>query len=125
LKIFLGYAAGVGKTFAMLEAAQQRKEQNIDVVIGLVETHGRKDTEARLAGLEVIPRKQINYHGTRLTEMDLDAILERKPQLVIVDELAHTNVTGSRHPKRHNDVEELLSAGIDVYTSVNVQHLRV
>lgn len=122
LKIFLGYAAGVGKTFAMLEAAQQRKEQNIDVVIGLVETHGRKDTEARLAGLEVIPRKQINYHGTRLTEMDLDAILERKPQLVIVDELAHTNVTGSRHPKRHNDVEELLSAGIDVYTSVNVQH---
>jgi two-component system, OmpR family, sensor histidine kinase KdpD len=122
LKIFLGYAAGVGKTFSMLEAAQQRRDQNIDVVIGLVETHGRKDTEAKLAGLEIIPRKITNYHGSTLTEMDIDAILARKPRLVVVDELAHTNVPGSRHPKRFNDVEELLAAGIDVYTSVNIQH---
>jgi two-component system, OmpR family, sensor histidine kinase KdpD len=122
LKIFLGYAAGVGKTYAMLEAAQQRKDQNIDVVIGLVETHGRKDTEAKLAGLEIIPRKQTNYHGAALSEMDIDAVLDRKPRLVVVDELAHTNVPGSRHPKRFNDVEELLAAGIDVYTTVNIQH---
>src|SRR5512133_235727 len=122
LKIFLGYAAGVGKTFSMLEAAQQRKDQNIDVVIGLVETHGRKDTEAKLADLENIPRKITLYHGSTLTEMDIDAILARKPRLVVVDELAHTNVPGSRHPKRFNDVEELLCAGIDVYTSVNIQH---
>jgi len=123
LKIFLGYAAGVGKTYAMLEAAGQRKDQNVDVVIGLIETHGRRDTEAKLAGLEVIPRKKISYHGVDLTEMDIDAILARKPQLVVVDELAHTNVPGSRHPKRYTDVEELLAAGISVYTTVNIQHL--
>ncbi len=122
LKIFLGYAAGVGKTFAMLEAAQQRKDQRIDVVIGFIETHGRKDTEAKLAGLEIIPRKQVLYRDTSFSEMDIDAILERNPTLVIVDELAHSNITGSRHPKRFNDVEELLATGIDVYTSINVQH---
>jgi two-component system sensor histidine kinase KdpD len=123
LKIFLGYAAGVGKTYAMLEAAQQRKDQNVDVVVGLIETHGRKDTEARLAGLDVIPRRVSQYHNVELTEMDIDSILMRKPQLVVVDELAHTNVPGSRHPKRYNDVEELLAAGINVYTTVNIQHL--
>ncbi len=122
LKIFLGYAAGVGKTYAMLEAAQQRKDQAIDVVIGLIETHNRKETEAKLAGLEIIPRREMSYHGVKLTEMDIDAILARKPSLVIVDELAHTNVPGSRHSRRYNDVEELLAAGIDVYTTVNIQH---
>ncbi len=122
LKIFLGYAAGVGKTYAMLEAAQQRKDQFVDVVIGLIETHNRKDTEAKLAGLEIIPRREMSYHGVKFTEMDIDAILSRNPSLVIVDELAHTNVPGSRHPRRYNDVEELLAAGIDVYTTVNIQH---
>jgi two-component system, OmpR family, sensor histidine kinase KdpD len=123
LKIFLGYAAGVGKTFAMLEAAQQRKDQHVDVVVGLIETHSRKDTEAKLAGLELIPRKVRLYHNVELSEMDIDSILARKPQLVVVDELAHTNMPGSRHPKRYNDVEELLAAGINVYTTVNIQHL--
>ncbi|NMB55703.1 MAG: sensor histidine kinase KdpD [Leptolinea sp.] len=122
LKIFLGYAAGVGKTYAMLEAAQQRKDQKIDVVIGFIETHGRRDTEAKLTGLEIIPRKQMTYHGAAFTEMDIDAILKRNPSLVIVDELAHTNIPGSRHPRRYNDVEEFLAAGIDVYTTVNIQH---
>jgi two-component system sensor histidine kinase KdpD len=122
LKIFLGYAAGVGKTFAMLEAAQQRKEQGIDIAVGYIETHGRKDTEAKLAGIEVTPRRKSNYHGANLTEMDLDEVLRRHPQLVLVDELAHSNVPGSRHPKRYQDVEELLAAGIDVYTTVNIQH---
>ena len=123
LKIFLGYAAGVGKTYAMLEAAHQRQGEGVDVVIGYVETHGRAETEALLAGLEVIPRRQISYHGAVLTEMDVDAVLARRPQLVLVDELAHTNAPGSRHPKRYQDVEELLDAGIDVYTTLNIQHL--
>jgi two-component system sensor histidine kinase KdpD len=123
LKIFLGYAAGVGKTYAMLEAAHQRKAEGIDVVVGYVETHGRAETEALLAGLETIPRLQVAYHGTTLPEIDLDAILARRPQLVLVDELAHTNVPGMRHPKRYLDVEELINAGIDVYTTVNIQHL--
>ena len=122
LKIFLGYAAGVGKTFAMLEAAQQRKEQGIDVAVGYIETHDRKDTEAKLTGLEVIPRHSSSYHGVDLTEMDLDGVLKRHPQLVLIDELAHTNIPDSRHPKRYLDVEELLGAGIDVYTTVNIQH---
>jgi len=123
LKIFLGYAAGVGKTYAMLEAAHQRKAEGVDVVVGYVETHKRVETEALVNGLEVIPRQQITYHNIQLTEMDIDAILKRKPQLVLVDELAHTNMPGSRHAKRHADVEELLEAGIDVYTTLNTQHI--
>lgn len=123
LKIFLGYAAGVGKTFAMLEAAHQRQSQGVDVVVGYIETHGRKETEALLMGLEVLSRRQSSYRGVTLTEMDLDAVLRRRPQLALVDELAHTNIPESRHTKRYQDVEELLSAGIDVYATVNVQHL--
>src|SRR5512140_286621 len=123
LKIFLGYVAGVGKTFAMLEAAHQRKEEGIDVVVAYVETHGRKETEALVAGLEVIPRRTMEYRSTNLAEMDLDAVLARRPQLVLVDELAHTNAPGLRHPKRYQDVEEILDAGINVYTTVNIQHL--
>lgn len=123
LKIFLGYVAGVGKTYAMLEAAHQRREEGVDVVVGFVETHGRKETEALLAGLEVIPRRVSEYRGISLTEMDLDAVLVRHPKIVLVDELAHTNHPGSRHPKRYQDVEEILMAGIDVYSTVNIQHL--
>jgi two-component system, OmpR family, sensor histidine kinase KdpD len=123
LKIFLGYAAGVGKTYAMLEAAHQRKNEGVDVVVGYVETHKRVETEALVNGLEVIPPRQITYHNVQLTEMDIDAILKRKPQLALVDELAHTNAPGSRHAKRHADVEELLEAGIDVYSTLNIQHI--
>ena len=123
LKIFLGYAAGVGKTYAMLEAAHSRKAEGVDVVVAVVETHGRAETEALLQGLEVVPRKQVEYRGVKLTEMDLDAVLARKPQLALVDEHAHTNAPGSRHPKRWQDIEELLNAGIDVYTTLNIQHL--
>jgi two-component system sensor histidine kinase KdpD len=123
LKIFLGYAAGVGKTYAMLEAAHQRAAEGLEVVIGYIETHHRAETEALVAGLETIPRKSLEYHGVELTEMDVDAVLARRPRLALVDELAHTNAPGSRHPKRHQDVEELLSAGIDVYTTLNIQHL--
>jgi two-component system sensor histidine kinase KdpD len=123
LKIFFGYAAGVGKTFAMLEAARQRQAQGVDVVVAYVETHGRQETAALLEGLELVPRRAIDYRGVTLTEMDLDAVLARKPQLALVDELAHTNAPGSRHPKRVQDVTELLDAGIDVYTTLNVQHL--
>jgi len=122
LKIFLGYAAGVGKTYAMLEAARLRRREGRDVVIGYVESHGRAETDALLEGLEVIPRKVINYQGVPLPELDLDAVLARKPQIVLVDELAHTNAAGSRHEKRWQDVEELLTAGIDVFTTVNIQH---
>ncbi len=123
LKIFLGAAPGVGKTYEMLSAAQARRREGIDVVIGVVETHGRAETEALTAGLETLPRSSISYRGRTLTEMDLDAILARRPRLVLVDELAHTNAPGSRHPKRYMDVEELLSAGIDVYTTLNIQHV--
>jgi two-component system sensor histidine kinase KdpD len=123
LKIFLGYAAGVGKTYAALEAVHQRRIEGVDVVIGYVETHQRAETEALVAGLEVIPRKDIEYHGVTLTEMDVDALLARRPRLALVDELAHTNAPGSRHPKRYQDVIELLDAGIDVYTTLNIQHL--
>ena len=124
LKIFLGYAAGVGKTYAMLDAAAHEcKGAGVDVVAGYVETHGRAETDALLAGLEIIPRRQVEHRGSSLTEMDVDAVLARKPQLALVDELAHTNVPGSRHPKRYQDVEELLAAGIDIYTTLNVQHL--
>ena len=123
LKIFLGAAPGVGKTYAMLEAAHERKRQGADVVVGVVETHGRKETEELLDGFEVIPRRQVDYRGRALEEMDIDAILARRPQIVLVDELPHTNVPGSRHPKRYSDVEEILDAGIDVYSTVNIQHL--
>jgi len=123
LRIFFGMCPGVGKTYAMLRAAQQRKAEGIDLVVGLVETHGRTETESLLAGLPVIPRKSLEHRGVTLTEMDLDALLARRPQLALVDELAHTNVLGSRHPKRYQDVLELLDAGIDVYTTLNVQHL--
>jgi two-component system, OmpR family, sensor histidine kinase KdpD len=123
LKIFLGAAPGVGKTYEMLSAAQARRRENVDVVIGVVETHGRTETEALTTGLETIPRRSIDYRGRSLTEMDLDAILARNPRLVLVDELAHSNAPGSRHPKRYLDVEELLAAGIDVYTTLNIQHV--
>jgi two-component system, OmpR family, sensor histidine kinase KdpD len=123
LKIFLGYIAGVGKTYEMLQAAHLRKREFIDVRIGYIETHGRPETEALVQGLEVIPRKMTEYRNVTLQEMDLDAILEISPQLVLVDELAHTNAPGSRHPKRYQDVEELLGSGIDVYTTLNVQHI--
>jgi two-component system sensor histidine kinase KdpD len=123
LKIFLGYAAGVGKTYAMLEAAHQRIAEGVDVVVGYVETHARAETEALLKGLEVFPRQHITYRDIQLPEMDIDAVLTRNPQLALVDELAHTNVPGSRHAKRYQDVEELLVSGIDVYTTLNVQHL--
>ena len=123
LKIFLGAVPGVGKTYAMLEAAQVRRREGVDVVVGIVETHGRPETEALLQGLEVIPRRSIEYRHRTFDEMDLDAVLARRPQLALVDELAHSNIPGSRHPKRYLDVEELLAAGIDVYTTVNIQHL--
>ncbi|HKA78449.1 MAG TPA: sensor histidine kinase KdpD [Xanthobacteraceae bacterium] len=123
LKIFVGAAPGVGKTYAMLEAARAKRKDGVDVVVGVVETHGRKETQALLDGLEIVPRRRIEYRGQWLEEMDLDAIIARRPQLVLVDELAHTNASGSRHPKRHIDVEELLSHGIDVYTTVNIQHI--
>ncbi len=123
LKIFLGYAAGVGKTYSMLEAAHQRQAEGSDVVIGYVETHRRAETEALVAGLEVIPRRRIDYRGITLEEMDVDAVLARHPQLALVDELAHTNAAGSRHPKRYLDIEELLAAGINVYSTLNIQHL--
>lgn len=123
LKIFLGYAAGVGKTYTMLEGARQKKAEGVDVVIALAVTHGRKETEKLLEGLEIMPTAKIPYKGVELTDLDLDAVLQRNPSLAIVDELAHTNVPGSRHIKRYMDVEELLAAGIDVYTTLNIQHL--
>jgi len=123
LRIFVGAAPGVGKTYEMLQQAHARLKDGYDVVAGVVETHGRKETEALLAGIEVIPRRNIEYKNQLLREMDLDAILARRPQIVLVDELAHTNAEGSRHPKRYLDVEELRNNGIDVYTTVNIQHI--
>jgi len=122
LKIFLGYAPGVGKTYAMLNEARVLKKRGEDVVVGIAETHGRVETEELLKGLEVIPRRRAEYQGIFLEELDVDAILRRRPAVVLVDELAHTNAPGSRHPKRYQDIEELLGNGIDVYTTVNVQH---
>jgi len=122
LKIFFGYAPGVGKTYTMLEAARLKKKDT-DVVVGIVETHGRAETEALLEGLDVIPRRQVEYRGIKLNEMDVDAVFKRHPQLTLVDELAHENAPGSRHPKRYQDIEELLEAGIDVYTTLNIQHI--
>ena len=123
LKVFLGAAPGVGKTYEMLAQGASRKRGGADVVIGVVETHGRVETDAMTRGHEIIPRADVEWQGRTLTEMDLDAILARHPALVLVDELAHTNVPGSRHPKRYQDVEELIAAGIDVYSTVNIQHL--
>lgn len=123
LEVFLGAAAGVGKTYAMLEAASDKLSEGVDVVVGLVETHGRAETEAMIKGLPIIPTKPRDYKGKTFYEMDLDAILERHPQIVLVDELAHSNITGSRHKKRYLDVQELLAAGINVYTTLNIQHL--
>ena len=123
LKIFVGAAPGVGKTYEMLQSAHARIKAGADVVVGVVETHGRAETEALLAGLEVLPRKRLTYKEQTLEEMDLDALIARRPQIALVDELAHTNAPGSRHPKRYLDVEELLSQGIDVYTAVNIQHI--
>lgn len=123
LKIFFGASAGVGKTFAMLQAVHERRAENLDVLIGLVETHGRKETQALLEGLEILPKRELEYKGKQLEEFDLDAALKRRPAIIVVDELAHSNMPGSRHPKRWQDIDELLDAGIDVYTAVNVQHL--
>ncbi|WPE23691.1 sensor histidine kinase KdpD [Shinella zoogloeoides] len=123
LKIFLGAAPGVGKTYEMLMSGRARQADGVDVVIGVVETHGRVETAALVEGFEVIARRKIEYRGQQLEEMDLDAILERRPALVLVDELAHTNVAGARHPKRYLDVEEILSRGIDVYSTLNIQHV--
>jgi two-component system sensor histidine kinase KdpD len=123
LKVFVGAAPGVGKTYAMLQGARRLKEEGVDVVIGLVETHGRTETAALVEGLEVLPRRMVEYHGRTIAEFDLDAALARKPALIVVDELAHTNAPESRHPKRWQDVQELLAAGIDVWTALNIQHL--
>jgi two-component system, OmpR family, sensor histidine kinase KdpD len=123
LKIFFGMSPGVGKTYAMLQAARQKMVEGCEVVVGIAETHGRRETEALLEGMPIMPRTQIEYRGTKLTEMDLDAILTWHPGLAVVDELAHTNAPGSRHPKRYQDVLELLDAGISVYTTLNVQHV--
>ncbi|MGQ0621714.1 MAG: ATP-binding protein [Panacagrimonas sp.] len=123
LKIFLGMAPGVGKTYAMLRAAQRAREQGTDVCVGLIETHGRAETEAQLAGLELLPRARYEHRGRGLEELDVQAILKRRPKLVLVDEFAHSTVPGAPHPKRYQDVEDLLDAGIDVWTTLNVQHL--
>ncbi|MDR3512481.1 MAG: sensor histidine kinase KdpD [Caulobacteraceae bacterium] len=123
LKVYLGMARGVGKTYDMLTTGRRRRDEGVDVVVGVVETHGRKDTEALIDGLEVMPRHPIEYRGRQLMEFDLDGALARRPKLLLVDEYAHSNAPGSRHPKRWQDVEELLTAGIDVWTTLNVQHL--
>ena len=123
LRIYFGASAGVGKTYAMLTAARALRSEGKDVVVGLLETHGRKETEALLQGLEVLPRAQIAFQDRTLPEFDLDGALARRPALILVDELAHTNVPGARHPKRWQDIDELLAAGIDVFSTLNVQHI--
>ncbi|MGZ6206494.1 MAG: PTS sugar transporter subunit IIA, partial [Syntrophales bacterium] len=123
LKIYLGYAAGVGKTYRMLQEAHQLKAEGIDVVVGLVETHGRVDVAKLLEGLEIIPRRRQEYRGIIVEEMEVDAILARRPQIVLVDELAHTNVPGSRNAKRYQDVQDILAQGIHVISTLNIQHL--
>jgi two-component system, OmpR family, sensor histidine kinase KdpD len=123
LRIYIGAAPGVGKTYAMLQAAHALRARGLDVVVGYVETYGRRDTEAQLRDLEVVPRRSIEYRGVRMEEMDVDRIIARKPQACVVDELAHTNVPGSRHTKRYEDALEILAAGIHVMTAVNIQHL--
>lgn len=123
LKIFLGYAPGVGKTYTMLNEGNRRLKRGQDIVIGYVETHGRIETEAQIGELEIIPRKKVEYNGVVMEEMDTDAIIKRKPQTVLVDELAHTNAPGSKNKKRYEDVEEILNSGINVITTLNIQHL--
>jgi len=123
LKVFLGMSAGVGKTYAMLEAAHRAQREGREVIIGYVETHGRRETDALVTGLPIAPRRKVEYRGITLEEMDIDTVLSRHPQLALVDELAHTNAPGSRHTKRYQDVVELLDAGISVYTTLNVQHV--
>jgi two-component system, OmpR family, sensor histidine kinase KdpD len=123
LKVYLGSAAGTGKTYAMLREGHRLKSQGVDAVIGLVETHGRRETEAQVGDLEIIPARIVEYRSVTLREMDVDAVIMRRPMVCLVDELAHTNAPGSRHPKRFQDVEDLLHAGIHVITTVNVQHL--
>ena len=123
LKIFFGYSAGVGKTYAMLEAAHAELKQGTDILVGYVEPHVRPDTQALVEGLPALPSKMIDYKGIQLREFDLDEALKRHPKIILVDELAHSNAAGSRHLKRYQDVEELLEAGINVWTCVNVQHL--
>jgi len=122
-KLFLGYAPGVGKTFSMLSEALRRRSRGEDAVIGVVETHGRKGIEELLTQIESVPRRKIEYKGTIFEEMDVDAILARRPQVVLVDELAHTNIPGSKHRKRYEDVQELLAAKIDVVSTLNIQHI--
>lgn len=123
LRVFFGMCPGVGKTYSMLRAAKERLQEGVDIVVGVVETHGRSETAQMLDGIEQIPRKNIQYRDTNLQEMDIDAILERKPKLVLIDELAHSNAPGTRHNKRYQDIEEILANGIDVYTTLNVQHI--
>jgi len=123
LKLFFGSAAGVGKTYAMLEAARELRADGVDVVVGVAETHGRAETESLLEGLEILPPRQVPYRGSTLKEFDLDAALVRRPAVILVDELAHSNAEGSRHAKRWQDVLELVDVGINVYTALNVQHL--
>jgi two-component system, OmpR family, sensor histidine kinase KdpD len=122
-KLFLGYAPGVGKTYSMLSEALRRKSRGEDVVIGIVETHGRKGVQELASQLEAVKRKELDYKGTMFEEMDVEAILERKPEVVLVDELAHTNIPGSKHRKRYEDVQELLAANIDVISTLNIQHI--
>ncbi len=123
LKVYLGYGAGVGKTWQMLQEGHRLKKEGVDIVVGLVETHGRKETAELIEGLEVIPRRQVQYRGIVLEEMDLEAVLARRPEVALVDELAHTNVPGSKNAKRYQDVEDLLAAGIHVISTLNIQHL--
>ena len=123
LTVFLGAMAGVGKTYAMLEAAKERLAEGLDIVVGFVETHQRAETEGMLHGLPLVARRFVPSNGKVSPEMDLEGILERRPQIVLVDELAHTNAPGSRHIKRYQDVEELLASGINVYTTMNIQHV--
>ena len=123
LKIYVGAAAGVGKTWRMLEEAHELRDKGIDVVLGFIETHRRADTAAKVGDLEVVPRRRLDYRGVPLEEMDVDAILARKPEVAVVDELAHTNVAGSKHQKRHQDIEELLGDGVNVITAMNIQHV--
>jgi two-component system sensor histidine kinase KdpD len=123
LFIFLGMCPGVGKTYAMLQAARQRKAEGVKVLVGIVETHGRSETASLVEGLDVLPRMKLEHRGFALEEFDIDAVLKQTPELLLVDELAHTNAPGARHAKRYQDVLELLDAGIDVYTTLNVQHI--
>src|SRR5271154_5973930 len=123
LRVYLGYGPGVGKTFQMLSEAQRLKKEGIDIVVGLVETHGRAETAALLDGLEIIPRRKVEYHGITVEEMDVDAVIARHPTVAIVDELAHSNLPGSRNAKRYQDVQDILAAGIHVISALNVQHL--